>query len=257
VERCCPAATPFPGPKPPLSNGPYGGGKERCRATDGTALWLDRRTGGALNVDYAAIVRRAVARVAANGDASLQETVEARKLVVNGRVVPKPAGYPVATQTLSTRGLLVAYSLRNAAPADNPAECEEIVDLNAMLLQTPTPPRPMHRGETWKTEIKNRLVPGQKIVYLSTLVGPAKAAGKNVVHVKFAVNIPLVNDPGPVDSMDASGEYDVDPVAGVLVRGAYTVDAVQFHTVTDTAKVVLSARFTLLDPGAKAPNLEP
>jgi hypothetical protein len=99
------------------------------------------------------------------------------------------------------------------------------------------------------------LVPGQKVAYISTLASTAKVAGKHVVHVKFEVSIPLVEHPGRVDSMDVSGDYDVDPALGMLMRGAYTVDNVQFYFSKDTAKVVMSARFDLIGP--KANNQSP
>lgn len=215
------------------------------------ALSGHQRSWATLEVACASRVKCAVVGVDANGNTTFKETVEARNLIVNGHPVQKTSGSPVVTHILTSRGLLVGYSLQNAAPNDNPAECHAIVDLIAMLTQTPTPPKPVRLGETWKIEIKNRWVPGQKIAYVSTLVGPAKVAGKNTLHVKFAVTIPLVDHPGPVDSMDAVGDYDVEPISGVLMRGRYTVDNVQFHWSSDTAKVVTSERFELLEPGSK------
>jgi hypothetical protein len=46
--------------------------------------------------------------------------------------------------------------------------------------------------------------------------------------------------------MDAAGDYNVDPKTGVLLRGAYTVENVEFHLPTDTAKATLSQHFELL-----------
>ncbi len=178
--------------------------------------------GNEINILLKAVTKRDVKDVAENGDATIATTTESRALSFNGMDLPDdPSSYPVVTQTVSSKGLLVKQSIENSQQGG-----EALEKALAMVSQTPVPDKPVKPGDTWKTDIDNRFVEGKKVTVTSTLIGSEKVSGIDTVRVKTEMAIPPTADATDKNLIKVVGFINVDPKVGRVVRSEYNLDNV-------------------------------
>src|SRR5205085_2360537 len=141
------------------------------------------------------------------GDTTLTQTTESSQFTLNGQEQPTdPAALTTTTQTVSKTGLILKQSVANGQP-----EWTKVYEISSMLTVTPAPTQPVKIGDTWKTEMDNRVVEGKKVTVTSTLVGKEKVAGMDALKVRIKMEIPPTADAADSDTIKSEGTYFVEP----------------------------------------------
>src|SRR5262249_20327876 len=175
----------------------------------------------AVNVVIRSVNKQEVKSVSANGEATVQDTTEQYEILLNG--VPPPHDKPLpVTYTFSKTGQVLKKAITKDKKSGVPDPRVEALGflLNEMLA----PDKPIKVGDTWKTELNNRFVEGQKVTQTSTLVGMEKVVGIDALKVKVQMSVPFKPDAGEKETLKLEGAYYVDPKGGRKIRTDLDVD---------------------------------
>lgn len=163
------------------------------------------------------LVDQTVSDVADNGDVTLEQTGDSVKLTVNGDE-KETAGTPApSTVVLSKQGLVLKFG-SNSEATNTPVD-----KINEMASMTPLPDHPVKVGESWTTEVDNRLMPGTKVAMTSTLQRIVSQNGVDILKIHSQMLIPKDKDG---TTIKASSNYNVDPTKGEVVSSTSTADNV-------------------------------
>jgi hypothetical protein len=155
------------------------------------------------------------------GEASIVETTDTFKTNMNGVAITEDArNHSPTTITFNKKGLLVIGT------NNGPTDLFRIGPVWQMMLVTPAPELAVKIGDTWKTDVPNRLVRGENTSVSSTLIAAERIHGLDTLRVHVRMNI----RPGAAaeiqDAVNLDGYYNVDPLAGRLVRSEYVISNV-------------------------------
>lgn len=181
--------------------------------------------GTEIKVEVKTLNKQTVEEVTDTGDATVVTTTESRSVTFNGNPIPDDNEHPKVTQTLSKNGLVLKYTLEKG-----PEGQEKLSLLGAVLSATPTPDKPVKVGDSWKTDIDNRLVTGKKVTVESTFVGTEKVLNTDALKIRIKMNVPTKADADDKATVKMDGFYYLDPKTGRLIRTQYTAENVPLET---------------------------
>jgi hypothetical protein len=199
-----------------------------------------------LHIVINTVTKQEVKDVVPTGDATWIVTTESVKTSVNGKPLP-PSGPPYSTTTLvvSKTGQLLKRTMENASKTN-----QKLSEIGAMFSVTPTPPQPVKAGDSWKTEIANRVVPGKKVTMLSTLIGPGRVLGLDALKVRTKIDIPTTADGSEDNTVHVEGVYVIEPKTGRILQAAYTAQNMEIELGPDkTLTVKALTRLARIVPG--------
>jgi hypothetical protein len=202
---------------------------------------------GDFHVDVTTLLSQEVKSLSEKGEATVVTTIQKNEATINGQKLPDdPAQYPIITEVFSKNGLVLKHEVENAQPG-----LEKFDDLTAMLSNMPTPDKPVKIGDSWKTELENRLVKGKKVTLTSTLVGKEKVGDADTFKVKVETEIPMMEDAGEKDTIKVAGTYNIDAAAGRFLRADYTVENAELPTQVGPVRVKVKQTVNYVAPGSE------
>lgn len=163
------------------------------------------------------------------GDATIQETVSSFQVTFNGQKSEQDVrSFVPLVRTQSKLGLVVQDPPRRAADSIGP--------LWIMAMEIPAPDSAVKMGESWRADVPNRLVEGEKTSLVSTLIRKERVLGVDTlrVHVHMALHTSTAGDgprdiPRPVE-VAIDGDYNVDPLAGRVIHSEFKVSHIPLNS---------------------------
>lgn len=202
---------------------------------------------GDFHIDVTTHMSQEVKNVSEKGAATIVTTIQKNEATFNGTPLPDdPAHYPIVTEVSSKNGLVLKHEVENAPPG-----LEKFEDMMAILGNIPTPEKPVKVGDSWKTEVENRLVKGKKVTMTSTLVGREKIGDADTFKVKVEAEIPMMEGADEKDTVKISGTYNLDAAAGRFLRADYTVENAELPTQVGPVRVKVKQAVNYVAPGAE------
>ncbi|HLK61659.1 MAG TPA: hypothetical protein VKU00_34250 [Chthonomonadaceae bacterium] len=199
-----------------------------------------------INVEIRSLNKQEVKSVAANGDANVQDTTEQYEIRIDNNP-PNPHDKPQpVTRTISKTGQILKQQV---AREDAQAQNAQVEALSFILSEMIAPDKPIKIGETWKSELNNRFVEGQKVTQTSTLVSAEKIAGVDALKVKVQMSVPTKVNADEKYTLKLDGAYYVDPKDGRKIRADFDLENLPLSTQAGELIVKASYHVAQIIPG--------
>ena len=181
-----------------------------------------------LNITGKVVARQTVKSIMDDGSVTLVVKQLSSETTLNGNAEPdNPKDRSTTTLTFSRSGRLLKATLDKKVEG-----LETLQSLLEMVRQTPSPLKPVKIGESWKTDVPNRLIKGKKAVvsFTSTLLGKETVLGRETLKVRIMADIPEPIEPGVPPSQDMiklETLYNLDIKAGRVIKVDFALDNVE------------------------------
>jgi hypothetical protein len=194
---------------------------------------------GEINLVIKAVEKVEVKDVSAKNEVTLVHEPEEVEAIINGVTQSAGGTASISTWVMSKNGL--ARPLEEDPP-------NQMGVMQAILSHRPVPASPVKVGDSWKTELDNRLVPGKKVSLLSTFAGSEKLYGIDTLKIKFETSVPTKENSDEKETIRARGVYNLDPKTGHTVRSDITVQNIEIPLQTPI-KGTIEIHHVLIVPG--------
>jgi hypothetical protein len=201
--------------------------------------------------------KREVKAITDAGDTTLRETTEAQAIVDNGHTIPdNPENHSILLLTVNKQGVVLKEDLeKREALESTRSDTDRGMAIMMMAYSRPAPDKAVKTGDTWKTEIDNRLVEGKKVTLTSTFVGKEKIFGVDTLKIKLRMDIPTVVDADAKKTLKIESTYNVDPQTGHLIRDNFTFENMEVPSFHGIVLAKLSGQIAQVVPGVNDKDL--
>jgi len=159
--------------------------------------------------------------VNARGDAEMLETIDTFESSYNGRQIPDDVkSHTILAITMDRRGQVLQGNPRGTP------DPYRIRALWQMMMERPAPDTAIKIGETWRSDVTNCFVQGEKTSVVSKLIKAEKVSGIDTLRIGVRMSIQPDAAADDKEYVTVVGYYNVDPLAGRLVHSEYTLSNV-------------------------------
>ena len=181
--------------------------------------------------------------VNAKGEAIIVDTPVALEVTDNGKT-QRMEGAAFTSTTIVINKLGLVQKDDGDTEASSPLNA-----VQSLLSNMPTPAAAVKVGESWKTELENRLVPGKKVVMNSTFLGIEQQYGIETFKTRFTVSLPTGPNATDDQTVKAEGIRNIDVKTGRLVRSEVKIQNVEYITPHGVVKGSVEMSNYLIVPG--------
>jgi hypothetical protein len=161
--------------------------------------------------------------VNARGEATIVTSCVSMEIVQDGRTEKlENAQFPPTTRVFSKSGLV----LREIDGTEN--ALEPLLVVEGLIANTPMPPESGEAPGSWRTDMLNRLTPGQRVTMVSRTIGAETVFGIKTVMMAFTLEVPTTPAQLPNETISAKGERWIDISTGRIVKSDIELDNVAF-----------------------------